>query len=372
MPRLHDARICSSMLNRRNQNSSACQFRSCDSSTWESNTFLQNESSGNITSLRVVAAMPNLWRYVQDRFFFKKSIGTASSTKSLSTSLETVNHTPTSPLQNLPAEIIDPILNHLDIVSKACLSLSSRDFRRYIQPGNSKPDSCAQWMVFCRLESDALAKGIALPKKLACAFCKKRHHHLLFSHPFSTSGCNIEQWGMLSRWPEPTTRFCWRHMSKRFCYSPTLYDRQQEINTRLLSLSKKVMEREQAYSAPFTDAELNEVNSELDEANSFSRDRWIMKREQACGHCGNQLVRDDGTGVQQCPSCVALCDTCGLLEMFVAKRYGPERHFQSAGNLYFYERWRVRSPMMIQDCHPWENDGGRYAKYTVLEYDWLR
>lgn len=371
MPRLHDARICSNMLNRRNQISSACQFQSCDSSAWESNTFLQKESSGNITSLRVVTPMQNIWSYVQEHFFFKKSIGTASSTKSLSTSLETVNHTPTSTLQNLPAEIIDLILNHLDIVSKACLSLSSRDFRRYVQPGNSKPDSCAQWMVFCRLESDALAKRIALPKKVACAFCKKRHHRWAFFNPFTGSGRGIENWTM-SRWPEPTSRFCWRHVSKRFCYSPTLYDRQQEINARLLSLSKKVVEREQAYSALFTDAELDEANSELDEANSFSRDRWILKREQACGHCGNQLVRDDETGVQQCPSCVALCDTCGCLEMFVAKRYGPERHFQGSDYLYFDGGWAGRSPMRIEDCHRWENDGGRIAKYTVLEYDWQR
>ena len=234
---------------------------------------------------------------------------------------------------------MDLILNELDIVSKACLSLSSRDFRRYIQPGNPKPDACAQWMVFCRLETDALAKSIALPKKLACAFCKKRHHRRLFCDPEFRFGNGIEYWGM-SWWPIPTTRFCWRHMPKRFCYSPTLYDQQQEINTRPLS--------------------------------PFSRDRWIMKIEQACGHCGSQLVRDDETGVQQCPSCVVLCDTCGCLEMFVAKRYGPERHFQSSDYLSFHGGWPGSSPMRIKDCHRWENDGGRSAKYTVLEYDWQR
>ena len=110
------------------------------------------------------------WKHIrQYSRWGRKRSGSSTDTNSLSQPLIQSNPpalTP-GPLQELPPEILDQIIDELDDVSRTCLSLSSRSLRQYIRPGDVKLNPCAQWLIFCRLEADALAKGLPLPKKRA-------------------------------------------------------------------------------------------------------------------------------------------------------------------------------------------------------------
>ena len=201
-------------------------------------------------------------------------------------------------LQNLPGEIFDKIAKELDDVSRACLSLTCTQFRHRVRPGQ-KSNTCAQWMVFCRLEKDYFAKPHAFPKKFACAFCKKRHHWEEFERPNDIGGEYI----YMLYCPMPTLRFCTKHFWKRIYHEPPTCDK-------------------------------GDVSS------NSTQERWLSGWEQACGHCRFWLAHDTATGQLRCQFCDTRCETCGYVYQFFYARYGPKRPLRNIDDIKFVRRRR--------------------------------
>lgn len=216
------------------------------------------------------------------------------------------------PIFLLPTEIVCRILAAVDQVSVQCFGITCRCYRQFTRP---RHDKCVRWAITCRLEKDILAKEEILPRRRACAFCKKRHtvtYFLLLPLTKPDHG-----FGSLRMYfcPVPTMRFCKIHIPKRLCYSPTFQDKAQENWAR-----------------------------------SLPRDKWIATTEPACGHCGERLMESSGRDKARCPSCVDECDVCGRVEMPMFSRYGPERKLRSLKNVMFYYSW-MRRRLEIWDCN---------------------
>ena len=137
------------------------------------------------------------------------------------------------PLQMLPSHIMIQIMGMLDVVSLVCLKLTSRRLHRVVHVQKRELSACAMWMITCRLEKDLLATKAPLPKRLACAFCKRSHLKKSFKLPHTVVGDGMICTRMTDC-PIPKIRYCWRHFPKRICYSPSFRDREEEEWARSL------------------------------------------------------------------------------------------------------------------------------------------
>lgn len=98
---------------------------------------------------------------------YKKDLLPAPSPKKNSqSSREHTSASPsTFPLRSLPPELIMPVLDHLDVVSRVCLKYTSRAYSFSIPSVNqSRLSRCEKWLITCRFETDLLE----YPDKVVC------------------------------------------------------------------------------------------------------------------------------------------------------------------------------------------------------------
>ncbi len=180
-----------------------------------------------------------------------------------------------SPLARLQREILLPILGRLDMVSFISLKVTSKRFFLlvHIKPKDLK--ACAKCIITCQLEKDLIARGLPLPKSLACAFCKEKYPREDFG--FDKLGMEYGfEWMIIEKTLDPIIRYYWRNFPKIICYSPKSRDCQQEEWARALL-----------------------------------QDRWLLTREPIYYHCGERLIQDDITKQRRCPACPKECVVCG-------------------------------------------------------------
>lgn len=240
----------------------------------------------------------------------------------------------TCPLQRLPLEITQYILGMLDVVSLVCLRMTSRRLRQVTRVRRRDLNRCVRWRVTCLMEEDLKAKGAPVPRKLACAFCKCTHRRKMFGLPGTNVGYGIECVGMTKS--PPAIRHCWRHMPKRFCYSPAYRDSQRGIWAR-----------------------------------GLQRERWIATKQMTCLHCGTRLEKNVHSGEKECPTCWRQCDVCGHAELPFLTRFGPRRRLDSLKRLRLVRRKKTGYLLEMQDHNGISRNpkGIKYHRRTLVEID---
>lgn len=238
------------------------------------------------------------------------------------------------PLEMLPLEIIRHIFGMLDVVSLICLRMTSQRLRHLAIVKRLQLHRCIMWRVKCLLEKDSRAKGVPLPQRLVCAFCKRTHHQRMFGLPGSDVGYGIACLNMTKS--DPEIRHCWLHMPKRFCYSPTFRDSQQENWAR-----------------------------------SLERERWIRTLHMTCLHCGTRLEKNVHSGEEECPACTRKCDVCGYIELPILSRFGPERRFESFKCLRLVKRKKAGFMLEMEDRNSIgrEPKGVKYSRHSFIDTD---
>lgn len=236
------------------------------------------------------------------------------------------------PLERIPLELSQHIFGMLDGASLVCLGMMSRRLRQMVSVGSRDWDGCVRWRVNSLLERDSRAKGTPLPQqRLTCAFCKCKHDRKMFGDRENYALYGIHCLGMNNSRAE--IRHCWLHMPKRFCYSPTFRDAQQEQWAR-----------------------------------SLVRDRWIATMHMACQHCGTRLVKNVQSGKEECLACTQECDVCGYIELPTLSRFGPERHLETLKFVRLIRRKKAGWVLEVED----ENSrvkGAKYSLHSVVDMD---
>lgn len=195
-----------------------------------------------------------------------------------------------SPLESLPMELMQMILDQLDVVSLVCMKNTTTGFRALIPPIDEKNLSrCQKWLIMCRFETDMRE----YPPFVACAFCKVKRprkdfgvHHSKYTR--WTGIRNKDHCGMGFVKPmslHPTNRYCYRHITSSFGWPPAYRE------------AEKV--------------------------------KWVHTPEPTCLHCGSkpascgQFALNFMNGPKTHSHCTQTCGVCPTRYLSTFSRHGP-------------------------------------------------
>lgn len=175
------------------------------------------------------------------------------------------------------------------------------------------------------------SKSWAPREKLACAFCKRKHHCSHFDGCAKGPNYGIRFLDMLSN-PNPRTRYCSRRIPKRICYSPP------------------------SNSSWYYDSW------------EIEKDLWISTADSACSHCGERLIINDDGGKPRCPICVDLCNICGycVLPMYTRHGSNTSRDTEGFGDLFLVRRGKNHDKLEIRDGKL-SALGREHTIYSIIE-----
>ena len=173
---------------------------------------------------------------------------------------------PLSKLENLPNEVLKSIVEYLPPISRKAFSMTCHEFYRSFSTDYDSLDRCAKYAVLCYMITDGVIKE---DKMYACALCKLTHSKTKFYPEWNKGASGELGRGMLGR--PPAERFCELHY-------PSL----------------------------------------VTAANDPLHNRWTMKEQTMCMHCG--YLRHD-------PRCQCTCEVCGTSQVRTYNRLytGPDK-----------------------------------------------